>query len=181
MIWILKVVVFYCFVLVNLICCVGCFCFMASSDYLEMHIEKVLGFEDHFGLRFCDKGLLLAALDRSGFGSERKKCLAVAGDALLDFVLFNFLLDRGGYSKGMMDGIRGSLNTDDNLAVIGREMELGEFIVFPDSATEVERVSGDAYYNDTLEALVYIVMKDMGLETATRFVAEHIISRLEIE
>jgi len=151
---------------------------MSSTGYLEMHIEKVLGFEDQFGLRFCDKGLLLAALDHSGFGSERKKCLALAGDALLDFILFNFLLDRGGYSKGMMDGVRGRLNTDDSLAVIGVEMGLGEFIVFPNSATMVEKESGKSYYNDALEALVYVVMKDMGLEAATRFVVEHIISRL---
>ena len=152
---------------------------MSSSGYLDLHIDKVLGFEDFFGLRFRDKGLLLAALDHSGFGSDRKKCLALAGDALLDFILYDFLLGRGGYSKGMMNDIRGSLNTDDSLAVIGRGMGLGEFIVYPDSATEAEKESGDAYYNDTLEALVYVVMKDMGLEAATRFVVKYILSRLD--
>ncbi len=153
---------------------------MGSVDYLEMHIDKVLGFEECFGLRFCDRGLLLAALDHSGFGSDRKKCLALAGDALLDFILYDFLIGRGGYSKGMMDGVRGRLNTDVSLAVIGRGMGLGEFIVFPDSATEAEIESGKSYYNDTLEALVYVVMKDMGLEAASRFVLEHIISKLAI-
>jgi len=172
-------VVFYCLLMVNMIYCVGCCCFMSSTDYLEMHIEKVLGFEDQFGLRFCDKGLLLAALDHSGFGSERKKCLAVAGDALLDFILFNFLLDRGGYSKDMMNDVRGSLNCNDSLTRIGKEIGLREFIVFPDSATEAEKESGDRYYNDTVEALLYVIMKDMGLEASTRFVAEHIISKLE--
>ena len=121
----------------------------------------------------------MAALDHSGFGSDRKKCLALAGDALLDFILYDFLIGRGGYSKGMMDGVRGRLNTDVSLAVIGRGMGLGEFIVFPDSATEAEIESGKSYYNDTLEALVYVVMKDMGLEAASRFVVEHIISKLD--
>lgn len=122
--------------------------------------SKVLGFEDHFGLVFLDKGLLLAALDHRGVGSERKKCLAVAGDKLLDFILYDFLIGKGVGYKGMLDTIRQNLSTDDGLALIGREMGLGEFILFPNSATEADIVSGKEFYNATLEALVYAIYKD---------------------
>lgn len=139
---------------------------------------KVLGFEDHFGLVFLDKGLLLAALDHRGAGSERKKCLAVAGDKLLDFILYDFLIGEGVGYKGLLDTFRQRFSTDCDLALIGREMGLEEFILFPSSATEADIVSGKEFYSATLEALVYVIFKDQGLEGAARFVVEHILSRM---
>ncbi len=148
---------------------------MGSTGYLEMHADKVSGFEKRFDLVFGDKGLLLAALDHTN--PELKKQYAVAGDKLLDYLLFDYLMCRR-YSKGKLDCIRQKINTDASLAKIGKDMGLSEFIVFPDSASERERETGDAYYNDTLEALVYVIMKDYGLDMVTQFVTEHIFSKI---
>ena len=139
-------------------------------------MDRVLGFEDCFGLRFRDKGLLLAALDHSN--PVLKKRYAVAGDKLLDYLLFDYLMPRG-YSKGKLDCIRRGLNADPNLARIGRGMGLVDFIVFPGSAVEEERMeTGDAYYNDTLEALVYVIMRDFGLDKVAGFVEEYIFCEI---
>ncbi len=138
--------------------------------------HKVLEFEKAFCLVFRDKKLLEAALDHTN--PELKKQYAVAGDKLLDYLLFDFLMERG-FSKGKLDCIRQKLNNDVNLARIGREMGLGEYVIFPESATEEEKLKpGSAYFNDTLEALVYVVMKDYGLEKTEEFVEKHVLSTL---
>ena len=142
---------------------------------MDKHLEKILSFEKRFDLVFRDKGLLLAALYHSD--PVLKKRFAVAGDKLLDFLLFDFLMDKG-YSKGKLDCIRQRLNTDVSLARIGRDMGLSDFIIFPNSADVEERVTGDAYYNDTLEALVYVIMKDYGLDKVTQFAEEYIFSKI---
>ena len=59
-------------------------------------------------------------------------------------------------------------------------MGLKEFIIFPNSATEEEKTTGDAYYNDTLEALVYMIHKDQGTNTAFQFVKNHILCEIPV-
>ena len=88
------------------------------------------------------------------------------------------MLRKGGYTKGKMDCIRQKLNTDKNLARIGRDLGLKKFIIFPRSATEEEKETGDAYYNDTLEALVYMIHEDQDMESASRFVSKYIITEI---
>ena len=60
-------------------------------------------------------------------------------------------------------------------------MGLKEFIIFPNSATEEEKTTGDAYYNDTLEALVYMIHKDQGTNTAMQFARKHIFSEIPVD
>ncbi len=149
-----------------------------NTAYLKNNADIIISFEAKFTIVFDNKHLLLEALDHTALNSERKKQYAVAGDSLLDFILFDYLICKKGYSKGKMDCIRQKLNTDATLAEIGRGIGLKPFIVFPISATDQERDSGSAYYNDTLEALVYVIMKDQGLDTSYRFVVDQIISNI---
>ena len=148
-----------------------------AFSLVEEYSETMDSFEEKFGLVFTDRQLLFGALDHR-YNLDTKRNYALAGDALLDFILFDYLIGLEGYSPGMMDSLRQYLNTDDNLADIGRAMGLKPFIVFPNSATENEWDTGSAYYNDTLEALVYGIMKDQGLKKAISFVSEYIISRI---
>jgi len=74
---------------------------------LELKIEKYCMelncFEETFSIIFNDKRNLIYALDHMSENSEKKKEFAFAGDALLDFLLFQFLMEKGGYTRGMMD------------------------------------------------------------------------------
>jgi len=151
---------------------------MDTDILLEKYSKEISGFEEKFGIRFNDKRRLIEALDHTADNSEKKKQYALAGDALLDLILFDYLLEKGGYSRGKMDCIRKRLNTDENLALIGRSIGLGEFIIFPISATDGEKESSKAYYNDTVEALVYLIMKDQCLESSVRFAVENILSKI---
>lgn len=152
-----------------------------KPDILNGHFSfmvhpNVLSFEKVFGLVFMDKDLLLAALDHTNL--ENKKRYAVAGDKLLDFILYDYLMDRD-FSQGEMDTIRQKLTTDGKLAEIGREIGLGDFILFSDSSTEMDKEKGNAYYNDTMEALVYVIMKEYGLLKVTNFVKKYLLSKIQ--
>ena len=137
-------------------------------------------FEKKFCIVFNEKSNLISALDHTTANSEKKKQYALAGDALLDFLLFEYLLGKGGYTKGKMDCIRQKLNTDTNLARIGRKLGLKKHIVFPNSATKEEKNTGDAYYNNTLEALVYMIYKDQDIHSAFLFVKNHILCEIPV-
>lgn len=80
-----------------------------------------------------------------------------------------------------MDCIQKKLNTDPNLAKIGKKISLRKFIIFPDSATEEEKEVSKAYYNDTVEALVYLIMKDQGLQSSIMFAEKNILSKIPSE
>ena len=120
-------------------------------------------------------------MDHTIANSEKKKQYALAGDALLDFLLYEYLIGKGGYTKGKMDCIRQELNTDSNLARIGRKMGLKEYIIFPDSATEEETITGDAYYNDTVEALVFMIHQDQEKNATFHFVRKHIFCEIPVD
>lgn len=151
------------------------------NELIEKYSKELNGFEEEFEIIFNDKSNLLSALDHTVANSEKKKQYALAGDALLDFLLFEYLLEKGGYTKGKMDCIRQALNTDLNLARIGRKMGLKKYIIFPDSATEEEKYTGDAYYHDTVEALVFMIHQGQEINTTKNFVKKHIFSEIPID
>lgn len=151
---------------------------MIDPIYLEKHMSKIIAFEKQFSIVFFNKRLLLEALDHTALNSEKKKQYAIAGDALLDFILFDYLICKKEYAKGQMDCIRQHLNTDVSLSRIGKDMKFADYILFPESASKQEKEDSFAYYNDTIEALVYVIMKDQGLGTVYRFVVDHIISKI---
>lgn len=151
------------------------------NEFIENNTKALKGFEEKFGIIFNDRRNLLSALNHATASSEKKKQYALVGDALLDFLLYEYLLKKGGYTKGKMDCIRQALNTDLNLARIGRKMGLKEYIIFPHSASEDEKCTGDAYYHDTVEALVYLIHRDQNIEVITKFVRKHIFSEIPLD
>jgi dsRNA-specific ribonuclease len=125
-------------------------------------------FEEYYSIVLKDKELLFKALDHHG-DLEEKKMYALAGDALLNFHLFEYLMDKPEQSALKMDSLRQTINTDPNLAWIARRMGLKKYVNFPNSATESEKESGDAYYNMTIEALAYVVFRDGGIDASRDF------------
>lgn len=154
---------------------------MQPNKVIEKYSKELNGFEEKFKIIFNAKSNLLSALDHTVTNSEKKKQYALAGDALLDFLLFDYLLEKGGYTKGKMDCIRQGLNTDFNLARIGRKMGLKKCLIFPDSASDAEKINGDAYYNDTIEALVYLLYLDQDINATKNFIRKHIFSEIPLD
>ena len=139
-------------------------------------LEKA--FEEYYTLVLKEKELLLKALDHS-LDLEEKKMYALAGDALLDFHLFEYLMDKPKQFALKMDSIRQTINTDPNLAWIARRMGLKKYIIFPNSATENEKESGGAYYHMTIEALAYVVFRDGGIDASRDFFTRFIEPDIE--
>jgi dsRNA-specific ribonuclease len=134
---------------------------MSDQNRLE------LAFEEYYRKVLKDKEPL-KALDHSGNLEEKAK-YALAGDALLNFHLYEYLMDKPKQSTLKMDAIRQTINPDKNLAWIGRRLGLRKYIKFPNSATESEKESGDAYYNMTIEALAYVVFMNGGIDASRDF------------
>jgi dsRNA-specific ribonuclease len=132
----------------------------------QNRLEKA--FEEYYNTVLREKELSLKALDHSGDLKE-KEMYALAGDALLDFHLFEYLMDKPNQSKQVMDNIRQKINTDPNFARIGRLMGLKTYIKFPHSAPEIEKETADSYYNMTLEALAYVVFRNGGIDASRNF------------
>jgi len=142
----------------------------------QNRLEK--SFEEYYRTVLKDKELVLKALDHSG-DLEVKEMYALAGDALLDFHLFEYLMDKPNQSKQVMDNMRQKINTDPNFARIGRLMGLKTYIKFPHSAPEIEKETADSYYNMTLEALAYVVFKEGDIVASRDFFGRFIEPEVE--
>ena len=89
----------------------------------EKFLSKNLDYE------FNDPGLLKAALTHRSAGANNNERLEFLGDSLLNFVVAAELFQlRPNYREGELTRLRASLVKGETLAVIARELELGDLL-----------------------------------------------------
>lgn len=130
------------------------------------------------GIEFQDRALLEQALVHRSFLNENpdfalrsNERLEYLGDALLDFVVGEYLYQRyPEMDEGELTGLRAGIINGSGLARLARSMELGRHVYL--SRGEDERAGRErlGLLSDVFEALVAAIYLDRGLETARKFV-----------
>jgi len=130
------------------------------------------------GLKFRDESILLESLVHSSYVNEHpdqtpisNERLEFLGDAVLDFLVAAHLHDAyPEMSEGDLTASRAVLVSGDNLAVIARKLNLGNYILLGQG----ESANGGRNRNSTLagalEALIGALYIDSGLDAAHSFV-----------
>ena len=130
---------------------------------------------------FHNKALLQTAITERSYAVNRKNSedhnegLALLGDALLDFVVLEYLYQRKGkYGKGKLSASRDELVSDTALEIVARRLGLEKFIrhngiVGPKNLTDgVEAVLGAIYLDQGLDAARDWCFKQIFQEVITR-------------
>lgn len=134
------------------------------------------------GYSFSDPALETLAYTHPSCDAERgdNQRLEFLGDAVLDLVIADALYHNlPNHDEGAMDRARASLVNGKTLAVVARELNLGERIQVSESQRKHHPEPSSSMLEDTLEALIGAIYLDGGLDAARSFVMQIFASRLE--
>jgi len=149
-----------------------------EANSLIVDVAKV---EAAIAYTFHNKALLQTAITERSYAVTRKNSedhnegLALLGDALLDFVVLEYLYQhKGEYGKGKLSASRDELVNDTALEIVARRLGLEKFIlhtgiVGPKNLTDgMEAVLGAIYLDQGLDAARDWCLKQISQEVITR-------------
>lgn len=125
---------------------------MSASD-----AEKALGYT------FKDKDLLRLALTLPSASGENNQQLEFFGDAILEFIVSEYIFAEGG-TEGEMTDRRKLLVSDAALDKVSRKLGLDKLLIRSKSDTANKKAIPSAY-----EAVVAAIYLDGGMEEAKKF------------
>ncbi|MFH1444439.1 MAG: ribonuclease III [Candidatus Peregrinibacteria bacterium] len=145
--------------------------------------QSLVLLEKSLHLSFQNKDLLAQALThRSATGKahlhKHNERMEFLGDAVLELVTTEYLFSFEEKSEGELTNWRAALVNGKQLAVVSRELKLGEYLFM----SRGEEASGgrekESTLANSLEALIGGIYLDQGFEAARTFCFDHILQRL---
>lgn len=143
-----------------------------SNRVDNARLQAALGFETASGLHYQDKTLLQRALTHRSFINETRdfmladnERLEFLGDAVLDFVIGEFLYNRfPEMREGALTNLRAALVRQETLAHFAQELNLGEHLMLGRGEAETGGRTRPALLCAGFEALIGALYLDQGLE-----------------
>lgn len=125
------------------------------------------------GYAFSDAGLLQQALTHRSAGSPHNERLEFLGDALVNLIVAESLyLAWPRADEGALTRARAELVRESALAVIARDLVLGERLVLGPGEMKTGGHRRDSILADAVEALVAAIHLDAGFETCKNVVLQ---------
>jgi len=125
------------------------------------------------GYRFTEPKLLETALSHRSVGSCNNERLEFLGDAVLSFVISAELYRRfASADEGTLSRLRASLVKGDTLALIARDLHLGDFLNLGSGELKSGGYRRDSILADAVEAIFGAVYLDSGIEAASRLILD---------
>jgi len=141
--------------------------------------------EKTIGVNFNDEELLKNAFVHKSYVNENKDSkdnerLEFLGDAVLELATTRYLYDTCPNSQeGELTAFRSALVKGKHLASVAEELGLGDYL----SLSHGEEKSGGREKKyilaNTVEALIGAIYMDQGYETAEKFIAKFILTKLD--
>lgn len=124
------------------------------------------------GYTFGNPGLLESALTHRSMGSgHNNERLEFLGDAVLSFIVAGELYRRFPHcDEGTLSRLRALLVKGETLAVVARELHLGEYLLLGSGELKSGGRRRDSILADALEALIGAIYLDSGIDTVTDIV-----------
>ena len=123
--------------------------------------------------RFRDPALALLALTHRSIGKPNNERLEFLGDALLGAIIAEMLFEVHPHSnEGELSRLRAQLVNGQALAVIARELELGDELKLGPGELKTGGFRRDSILADAFEALVAAIYMDGGFDACREAVRE---------
>ncbi len=136
------------------------------------------------GVTFTDKELLKSAFYHRSFLNEDRTIkesnerLEFLGDAVLSFLTSHFLY--GAYPdepEGTLTNIRSSLVKTTSLADTARQLKLGDLLFLSHGEEDSGGRTNGSLLADTFEALLGAIFLDQGIDSAKKFLKDHLFPK----
>ena len=128
--------------------------------------------EKNIKYTFKDKSLAFNALCHSSYSNENKDAdsnerMEFLGDAILDMIVSERLYDiHKDVDEGVLSKMRAAIVREESLAILAREINLGDFILLGHSEKMVQGNERASVLSDCFEAMVAAIFKDGGFTAA---------------
>ena len=143
-------------------------------------ITNINSLVDALNYNFEDSGLLVEALTHRSAGSKNYERLEFLGDSIVNFVIAARLFSMyPQYPEGDLSRLRASLVNKDGLAMIARDLNLGEYLVLGGGELKSGGFRRDSILSDTVEAIIGAVYVDGGFELSESLVLRLYKKQLE--
>jgi ribonuclease-3 len=134
-------------------------------------IEDQKSLERRLGYTFEDKSLLTLALTHRSYQKENNERLEYLGDAILGFIIAEALYNRfEGEAEGVLTRLRANLVKGETLAILARELEIGDHILLGPGEMKSGGWRRDSILSNTLEALIGAIYLDSDILSCKIFV-----------
>ena len=140
-----------------------------------------MDFLSNFGIKIENEELLLQALTHSSYSNEHNvinyERLEFLGDAILEFIVSEYLYKERHLEEGVMTKMRASYVCEEALATYARELKFEEDIKL--GGCETELGANDTIMADVFEAFVAALYLDMGLQFTKEMVLKIITKYID--
>lgn len=144
---------------------------------MDINRQRLL---NRIGYQFNDQALLDLALTHRSFGAANNERLEFLGDAALNFIIGHAIYQRlPGTSEGDLSRYRASLVKGTTLAVIARELGLGDHLKLGGGEKKSGGHRRDSILADAVEAIIGAIYLDGGITPCEKTVLEWFSSRLD--
>jgi len=124
--------------------------------------------------------LLDRALTHRSFSSDNYERLEFLGDSILNFIIAEDICDRfPDTDEGTLSRLRSSMVRCETLAELGRELDLGSYLLLGSGELKSGGYDRDSILEDVLEAIIGAIYRDAGMEQARAFVLRIFADRLK--
>ena len=139
--------------------------------------------EERIGYIFENPDLLKEALTHSSYvnehGKSRTECnerLEFLGDAVLSVVVADYLFHSlPGEEEGELSKHRAALVSEQPLAIFARDIRLGEEMILGKGEMKSRGNDRDPTLSDCFEAVIAAIYLDGGMESAAKFIRNHVL------
>ncbi|MCK5361066.1 MAG: ribonuclease III, partial [Gammaproteobacteria bacterium] len=120
-------------------------------------------------------------LTHRSYGSENYERLEFLGDSLLGFIIADLIYDKFPQAnEGQLTRLRSSLVRQETLADLGRELDLGAYLILGPGALKSGDQARDSILSDVIEAIIGAIYLDGGMLPCREFVTQLFASRLSL-
>ena len=142
-------------------------------------MNRLTELENLIGYEFKDKTLLNTALTHQSYANdnmtESYERLEFLGDAIIEFVVTDFVYNNLNFEVGVLTKLRASLVSTDYLVGISKTLGLDKLALRSKSLSQL----GKKNIADLFESLIGSVYVDGGLEEAKKLIDKYIIKGME--
>ena len=138
----------------------------------------------NLGIQFNDPSLLKTALTHRSYLNENKNIkqsnerLEFLGDSVLSILTSEYLYKKfPDYPEGKLTNTRSVLVRGKTLALVARELNLGEFLLMSKGEKDSGGAQNDALLADATEAVIGAIFLDQGLDIVREFLQKYLYSK----
>ena len=131
------------------------------------------------GYQFKDESLIELALTHRSKGGKNNERLEFLGDSIVNFVVAEALFEKFPEAKeGKLSRLRADLVRGTTLAELGRDFDLGEFLLLGSGELKSGGFNRESILADAVEAIIGAIYLDSGMDVAKERILSWYGSRL---